>query len=278
MAAKKKTDVLEDRLIVRTSLRNPTLTAVDLTRNLKRNGTDVHVTTVRRRLLEAGLKAHRPQKKQLLTTGMKKKRLQWARVHKDWTEEQWKRVIFSDESLFFVQGQTVPYVRKRKQDKVTSAHIKQMVKHPDKKMVWGCFREDGPLDIVPVEGMMRSAQYIDVLSTRLLPHLQNDDIFQHDLAPCHTSKIVKTFFENHNVTVLDWPGNSPDVNPIENLWSIVKNRLSKLDCTTKAKVISNVTNLWFNDEEIKQNCKALVKSMPNRVKQLINNKGGHINY
>ena len=50
------------------------------------------------------------------------------------------------------------------------------------------------------------------------------------------------------ITVLDWPGNSPDFNPIENLWSIVKNRLRKMDCTTKIKLIEVVIHDWFHEE------------------------------
>ncbi len=44
-----------------------------------------------------------------------------------------------------------------------------------------------------------------------------DFIFQHDLAPAHTAKGTKSWFNDHGVTVLDWPENSPDLNPIENL-------------------------------------------------------------
>ena len=82
------------------------------------------------------------------------------------------------------------------------------------------------------------------------------------------------------ITVLDWPGNSPDLNPIENLWSIVKNRLRKMDCTTKIKLIEAVIHVWFHDEEIKKICKTLVLSMKKRVKSVLENKGGHacINY
>ena len=80
------------------------------------------------------------------------------------------------------------------------------------------------------------------------------------------------------ITVLDWPGNSPDLNPKENLWSIVKNRLRKMDCTTKIKLIEAVIHVWFHDKEIKKICKTLVLSMKKRVKSVLENKGGHINY
>ncbi len=52
-----------------------------------------------------------------------------------------------------------------------------------------------------------------------------DLIFQQDLAPAHTAKSTKSWLNDHSVGVLDWPANSPDLNPIDNLWSIVKRKM-----------------------------------------------------
>ena len=73
---------------------------------------------------------------------------------------------------------------------------------------------------------------------------------QQDLAPCHTSKQVKKVFNEAAINVLDWPGNSPDLNPIENRWSILKSRLQKLDCTTTTKLIEAVIQVWYRDPAI----------------------------
>ncbi|GBN26454.1 hypothetical protein AVEN_60371-1 [Araneus ventricosus] len=76
------------------------------------------------------------------------------------------------------------------------------------------------------------------------------------LSPRRESKdanVVKNFQEK-KLTVLDWPGNSPDVNPIKNLWSIVKRRVSKMDCSTNRKMIGNVMKVWFRDDDIKTLC------------------------
>ena len=104
---------------------------------------------------------------------------------------------------------------------------------------------------------------------------EGDGLFQQDLAPCHTSKAVSGVFKKNNIQVLDWPGNSPDLNPIENLWSIIKTRLRSKDCTTKTKFIENIIQLWYRDQQIIDNCQNLIDSMPKRLLEVIKNKGGH---
>ncbi len=69
--------------------------------------------------------------------------------------------------------------------------------------------------------------YQEILEHFMLPSADKlygdaDFIFQEDLAPAHTAKGTKSWFNDHGVTVLDWPANSPELNPIENLWGIVK--------------------------------------------------------
>lgn len=133
---------------------------------------------------------------------------------------------------------------------------------------------------------MNSEKYIPILENKALPELQrladslgvDKAVFQYDLAPCHTSKKVKLFMSQRDIQCLDWPGNSPDLNPIENLWGIVKKRLRKMDCTTKEKMICAVIKVWFHDQEIREICKKLIDSMPRRIDMIIKERGGHIKY
>ena len=74
---------------------------------------------------------------------------------------------------------------------------------------------------------------------------------------------------------MEWPANLRDYYPIENLLSIVNNLLQKLDCKTMSKLIEAIMQVWYQDTKIKENCKRLVKSKPNRVKEVIKNRGGH---
>ena len=93
--------------------------------------------------------------------------------------------------------------------------------------------------------MINSEKYKNILETHLLIILQSrfpdgDGIFQQNLAPCHTSKKLKKFFEEAAINVLEWPGNIPDLNTVENLWAIVKAKLRKCDCSTMKKLITAV--------------------------------------
>ena len=50
--------------------------------------------------------------------------------------------------------------------------------------------------------------------------------FKQEGPPCHSSKFVSDFLEKKNIKTLDWPGNSPNLNPIENLWAILKDNVA----------------------------------------------------
>ena len=217
-------------------------------------------------------KAITPVKQQLLIDKIKKKRCEWAKKHKSWTAEHWKNVLFTDESHSFVKGKHSHFVRKSSGERLSASHINQPVKDPQKKMFWGSFTWKEIGSLVPGEGMMNTDRYIDVLRRRA-PDLKGvfpdgNGIFQQDLAPCHfLRKTTKVFLKN-KVQILEWPGNFPDLNLIENLWGIIKSRLRKMDCTTIRKLVEAIIEVWYHDREIAEKCKRLVESMPNRVNNL----------
>ena len=83
----------------------------------------------------------------------------------------------------------------------------------------------GSLWVMPKNTTIASKVYLDVLKEKLHPSMTmlGSDTFQQDGAPVHTAKIVKKWFSEKNIKLLDWPGSSPDLNVIENCWMIVKN-------------------------------------------------------
>ena len=99
--------------------------------------------------------------------------------------------------------------------------------------------------VVLVEGTMNSAKYFDeIINRSVVPQLDDwypagNGIFQQDNAPSHASRASKAHFAAKGVTLLDWPPSSPDTNPIENLWSIVKNRLRVMQIRNKNDLTKN---------------------------------------
>ena len=94
---KRKTTPRDDAYLIRESVKDPRKTSDAIKTTLGEKGIEISSSTVRRRLLEVGRKAYRPVKKQLLTKTMKTKRYKWGLKYKNWTKEDWRRVIFSDE-------------------------------------------------------------------------------------------------------------------------------------------------------------------------------------
>ena len=105
-----------------------------------------------------------------------------------------------------------------------------------------------------------------------------DIIFQHDNDTKLRAKSTMKWLEDHGFEVLDWPSQSPDLNPIEHIWWIVKNKLKDYPTIPK-----NNDELWKRVEDVWNNigsdiCLNIVRSMARRVAAVISAKGGHTKY
>ena len=98
-------------------------------------------------------------------------------------------------------------------------------------MVWRCFSYCGKGKIKILDRNINSIKYQQILLQNLIDSVNamglDNFIFQQDNAPVHTSKFLKTFFKENDIELLPWPANSPDLNPIENIWVYISLELSK---------------------------------------------------
>jgi len=144
-------------------------------------------------------------------------------------------------------------------------------------MMWGAMSVNRLSDLVEVPGILNGEKYRDILRSHLIPRfgLRNNSrkIFMQDSAPPH--RPAKTFLENEGVQVLDWPPQSPDLNPIENIWGLLKRKFrSKFD--TKVDLVDFVRKHWNDIEESYP--EKLYASIPTRIEAVIKMKGGAIPY
>ena len=280
---KRKTSPRTDKVLKREVMQNPSMTASELKKKHPDLLGNVAIRTIQHRLQkDLGLPCRRAAKKPLLTDAMKKKRITFAKKYKDWTSEQWKKVMWSDESTFrLVRGGSKVVRRPSNVSRYDPRFTVKTVKHPESVMVWGCFsgiKGRGGLYFLPKNNTMRGDNYVDVLKDHLLTfwHIHGCNIFMHDGAPAHKSQKVKKFLADHNIDAMDWPGNSPDLNPIENAWNHMKKEVEKARPTSISSLKDKLKKLWITmDASYFEN---LATSMPRRLQMVLKTKGNMTKY
>ena len=141
------------------------------------------------------------------------------------------------------------------------------------------FSGHGPLWFMPPNTTINSKVYLRILQDKLKLHMRqrNCSVFQHDGAPCHKAKIVSSWLKQNKISVLDWPGSSPDLNPIENIWTYVKKKVNLRRPSNLYEMKHAIMSVWCLDIT-PDYCSKLVSSMPKRIKLVLKNKGRSIKY
>ncbi len=157
-------------------------------------------------------------------------------------------------------------------------------------MVWGifCLAHVRPLSANWVLFKLHSlpeylfsvivADHVHPFMTTVYP--SSDGYFQQDNAPCHKAQIISDWFLEHDneFTLLNWPPQSPDLNPIEHLWDAVEREIRIVDVqpTNLQQLRDAIMSIWT---KISEECfQHLVESMPQRINEVLKAKEGPTQY
>ena len=249
------------------------VTSRDIENCLKIKGVRISQRTIRRRLNEAGAKFSPPMPKPLLNNDHQNNRLKWAKEH---ITMDWDQVIFSDETTLYL-NLTKRWVWNLPGGK----KVIRTVKHPIKVNLWGCFSSKGFGRIICFKENLNAELLCDIYKRGLLRTARRQFgpestlwKLQEDNDPKHTSKLASKWRDENRVRKIDWPSMSPDLNPIENVWQLLKMRLGKKKRRNYRSMVLAIKREWKTfsiDLAIK-----LVQSMKSSVCEVIENQGDFI--
>jgi len=250
--------------------RNPTLSSVSIAEKLDDIGVNVSRSTVSRHLADLGYRNALPFSTPMLTSAHKQKRVEWAQKHKD---DNWKNTLFSDETSFQLFRNTIKHWYKN------ARPIRPMPKDRSKIFAWGGFCVKGKTSLFCFRRIMDGKYYTEILEKHIpeiRSMLRNEWRLQQDNDPKHTSRVAREFLNSNVPEVMDWPSNSPDLNPIENLWAIVKRNVEKRRPKNLSELESFLGEEWDNIPN--SLLISLVDSMSRRCNEVIEKNGERISY
>ena len=179
------------------------------------------LSTIKRARKEKGWVCTRPHYCQIVRDLNKRKRFLWCRYLKD-TNERYENIVFTDECTVQLERHSRLCFRKQRQCRL----LKPRAKHPVKIHVWGGISSRGATNVVMFSGIMDAPRYQQILEAGLLPFLNecfpDGHRVQQDNDPKHCSNHIDRFFTEHGILWWRTPPESPDLNPIENVWGSMK--------------------------------------------------------
>ncbi|KIJ98565.1 hypothetical protein K443DRAFT_65795, partial [Laccaria amethystina LaAM-08-1] len=215
--------------------------------------------TIRNVLAEEGYHRRVARKVPYLTKVQKTKRVQWARLHKDYTPRNWEDVIWSDECYVYLgddRGRV--YVTRRADEEY------------DEDCLVPTFKQSA-VRVMVLDGVLRDF-FAEMKSEK--PQLK----FQQDNAPSHRSKSTMKWFKESSILLLFHPPSSPDLSPIEPVWHELKKVLRALPHlpTTIQGLRAAILSVWdtLPIEDVDKH----INRMHDRVEAILAAKGGHTRF
>ncbi|GFX87102.1 transposable element Tcb2 transposase [Trichonephila clavipes] len=241
--------------------------------------------TVARRLHGGGLFARRPVRCVPLTPPHRRRRSLWCREHRNWRDNEWGRVLFTDESRFSLSSDShrILIWRERGSRNHPSNIIERDRYGGRGVLVWGGIMLGSRTDLHIFDaGSVNETRYCNEI---LLPYVRLfkgamclQFLFMDDNAPCHHTVAAEQLLESEDIERMDWPVRSPDLNPIEHVWDFLGRRLA---ARTLPPVTIRELRLALQDEWAampQQLIDTLILSMSRRCETCLAVRGDHIPY
>ena len=213
---------------------------------------------------------------QLIRHQNKVKRLQWAQ---DNLHENFEDVIWSDETTVQLENHRRFCYRKDGE----RPRPKPRPKHPIKVHVWAGISKKGPTPVCVFEGIMAAPLFIEILQRTLVPFLStkfsppSTHRFMQDNDPKHTSRAAQAFYAQSGINWWRTPAESPDLNPIENLWHELKEYIRReAKPTTKQELVDGINTFWTTVDENK--CHHYINHLKKVIPRVIEKQGDATGY
>lgn len=172
----------------------------------------------------------------------------------DWDENRLKTIVFSDEKVFSTDVRW-----RRKVYRPRGTRYEQKFTQKEKRSgritsaFWGAISSDGPGGLMAIETRLNAQQYRQIIVNTVEPLMNSFDVphvFMQDNSSVHTSRIVMDCLSTRNFRVLNWPPLSPDLNPIENVWSYITRDWPVFDHRNQDALNELVVHRWnsLNDQ------------------------------
>ena len=280
--SKKKTTPQEDQNMLACVQQRPQTSS---SRIVKEQNLNIQARTVRRRLTGFGLHSYWATRKEALTANGTNDRVSFCLEYLPVDEDNWTSFVFTDESCVSIMKNGKLRVWRRRGERLAAQFIQHVQRSGRFSVpVWGWCSGAGAGNLTLINGRLNSLQYVDILENSFLPQVnaifgESPFYYIQDQSPIHRGTVVKQWFQTQRrITLVDLPPKSPDLNIIENAWSILKRRLDTTGVNNQDVLWERIQEVWddlIDDVDYWQN---LSRSMPRRIRSVLDMNGGHTRY